>query len=162
MKSTTNGEILRLFGILEFLTRIEFTDRRSLWIGVSHGKRRKQVDLTHDMVRHRFEDLVASISFSGVTEAPEADRWIEVEGFIRAINEHRHSRLNPSAAISVVDSPRGGTVLEETGPRKGFRITSNSNEILKVAASLRPFFGDSGIILTIEVTKSAAGIWLRD
>lgn len=156
-KPTSPGELLRFFGILVLMTRVEFGERRSLWSLEQPNPRVQQVNLSSDMSRHRFDELLSHISFSGEQFAATGDRWSEVEGFVDAINAHRRAVVTPAETICVDESISrwyglGGDwtslglphyVKLERKPESGCEI--------KTACC-----GASGILLALEITKSAA------
>lgn len=162
-KPTTVAEILRFFGVLVLMTRTEFSDRRSLWGGKGHNSRVQQVDLSPDISRHRFEEIAAHISYSGIVNPAAEDRWSEVEGFVEAINRHRRIAVTPSETICVDESISrwyglGGDWSEIGLPHyvKLDRKPESGCE-LKTACC-----GTSGIMLAIELTKSAIETRDRD
>ena len=65
LRETTVGEILRFLGVIFLMTRIGFAERQSLWSAKKPSKRKQHVNLSDDMSRQRFEELLANIAFSG-------------------------------------------------------------------------------------------------
>ena len=155
-KPTSAGEFLRFFGVLVLMTRVEFADRRSLWESDETDKRVQQVNLCKDMSRHRFEKMLSHIAFSGEQHPATYDRWSEVEGFVKAINDHRRSVVTPSEYICVDESISrwyglGGEWTDLGLPHyvKLDRKPESGCE-LKTACC-----GKSGLLLALEITKSA-------
>ena len=101
---TTSGEVLRFFGILVLLTRLEFSERRSLWSSETHSNYLTSPNLGRIMSKHRFECLVECIAWSGVHTSPDEDRWSDVNGFVDSINAHRQANMSPGEYICVDES----------------------------------------------------------
>ena len=163
LKPTSTGEILRFFGILVLITRLEFSERRTLWGGRHGSKRVQQVDLARDMSRHRFEEILSYISFSAIVLPPADDRWAEVEGFAKAITAHRHAVVTPGETLCVDESISrwyglGGDWSQIGLPHyvKLDRKPESGCE-MKTACC-----GSSGIMLSVELTKSATETETRD
>lgn len=51
--------------------------------------------LNSDMTIHRFEQIVANVSFSAINNPAVGDRWSDVKGFVREISRHRHATVIP-------------------------------------------------------------------
>lgn len=56
------------------------------------------------MSHHRLELLVSHVSFASNSNPAVGDGWCEVEGFVSALNSHRHAFLMPSEKICVGES----------------------------------------------------------
>ena len=69
---TSCGELLRYFGILVFMSRCQFGNRRDLWSSKSHSHYLSPPLFGNIMSRKRFEDLRFHITFS--LPSDEADR----------------------------------------------------------------------------------------
>jgi hypothetical protein len=105
---TTQGEILKFFGVLILMTRFEFSDYRTLWSTQNPEKYEISPDFGRTgMTRHRFQTLKRYIRFSNQPSSrpegmnSEKYRWLLVDDFIRSINNHRLSYFKPSKLICV-------------------------------------------------------------
>ena len=102
LRLTTRSEILKFFGVLILMTRIEFSTRRSLWSSQETSKYLPQPQFGNIISRRRFEELRQNVTFS--FPADSNDRWGMIRDFIVAINDHRASHVIPSQKICVDES----------------------------------------------------------
>ena len=110
-KTTTEGEMLRFFGILILMTRIRCRDRRDLWKSGSEYKYQPSYGFgATGLTRMRWEDIWQSLCFSKQpVERPanmtHADhRWMLVDDFVTHFNSHRATNYFPSEKICVDES----------------------------------------------------------
>lgn len=102
LRLTTRGEILKFFGVLILMTRIEFGSRRSLWSSQLSSKYLPKLQFGNIISRTRFKELRHDVTFS--FPADSSDRWGMIRDFIVAINDHRASHVIPSQNICVDES----------------------------------------------------------
>jgi len=165
LKETTAGEILKFFGMLILITRYEFGERRSLWSSKSQHKYKPAADFgtKTGMSRKRFDDLWSSIRFSYQPDERPADkshqqyRWMLVDDFINAFNDHRASMFEPSDLICVDESISrwyglGGNWINIGLPHyiSMDRKPEDGCEIQDAAC------GRSGVMLQLRVVKDPA------
>ena len=110
-RTTTTGELLKMFGVMILTTRYEFTSRASLWSTIApHKYMTAPAFGKTGMARNRFDELLRYIVWSEQPkERPEGMssekfRWLLVDGFVDAINEYRAQHFNPSDMICVDES----------------------------------------------------------
>ena len=105
---TTQGEILKLFGIMILMTRVEFTSRRNLWSNTPISKYIPAPSFGKTgMTRNRFDVLWRYFKWSyqpdsrplGMSDS--AYRWMLVDDFISHFNDHRVHCINPSEMLCV-------------------------------------------------------------
>ena len=108
---TSNGEILRYFGVCILATRYQFASRRDLWSTSSRYKYQYAPSFGKTgMPRNRFDILWQHIQFcEQPKERPEGmshavHRWLLVDGFVNIFNEYRDSMMSPAELICVDES----------------------------------------------------------
>ncbi len=112
LKTTTKGEIIKLFGIMVLATRYEFGTRASLWSQTSEFKYSEapQFGTKTGMSRRRFDLLWQHIRFGNQPKdiqdgmSHEAHRWLLVDNHVKRFNEHRAAVVTPSGIICVDES----------------------------------------------------------
>jgi hypothetical protein len=162
-KTTTTGEILKLFGVLILLTRFEFTDRASLW---SERPPSKYVPPPcfgrTGMSRNRFDELMKCLRWcERPDERPpgmssEKYRWMLIDGFVERFNGYRAATFTPSERICVDESMsrwygQGGDWINHGLPMYVAidRKPENGCEIQNAAC------GESGVMLQLKLVKTA-------
>ena len=102
LRLTTRGDILKFFGVLILIIRIEFGSRRYLWSSQLSSKYLPKPQFGNIISRTRFEELRQNVTFS--FPANSSDRWGMIRDFIIAINDHRASHVIPSQKSCVDES----------------------------------------------------------
>ena len=160
---TTIGEILKFFGVLILTTEFEFGSRRSLWSSVAPSKYVPAPCFGKTgITRNRFDDIWAYIRFSDQPgERPDAMshekyRWLLVDDFVQAFNDHREYTFVPSDYICADESisrwyGQGGHWINMGLPMYIAidRKPENGCEIQNSAC------GRSGVMLRLILVKSA-------
>ena len=157
LRVTSAGEMLRLFGIFVLITRTEFPDRRYLWSLTSDSENFEPSRFGRHMARQRFEDLLECICFSGIMSTDTFDRWTDVSGFLKAINDHRQTFVSPSERICVDEAMSrwyglGGDYLKGKGLPHYVALDRKPENGCELKSAC---CGESGIMLRLEVTRSA-------
>ena len=109
---TTQGEILKFFGVMLLIARFEFGDRRSLWATKPSCKYIPTPNFGEKtgMTRDRFTALMRCVIWSKQpVERPEgmsseAYRWLLVEDFVSNFNSHRSQFFSPSYLMCTDES----------------------------------------------------------
>ena len=102
LRLITIGEMLKFFGVLILMNRIEFSSRRSHWSSQGSRKYLRQPQFGNIIARTRFEALRKNVTFS--FPADWSDRWGLIRDFIVAITDHRSSHVIPSQNICADES----------------------------------------------------------
>lgn len=163
-KETTISEILKWFGVILLCTKYEFSSRRSLWKTTSSSAYVAAPNFGKTgMTRGRFDDLWCCARFSDQPEKRpenmqhENYRWLLVDDFVEAFNDHRKNKFVPSELICADESisrwyGQGGSWINLGLP-------------MYVAIDRKPEYGceiqniccgRSGVMLKLRLVKSAA------
>ena len=158
---TTRGEIVKFFGPLILMTRIEIGSSRSLWSSQRSSKYLPKPQFGNIISITRFEEFRQNVTFS--FPADSSDRGVIIRDFIFAINDHRASHVIPSQNFCVDESMSrcyglGGDWIDIILPHYVVMDRKQENRYeLKTAAC-----GKSGIIIRNENVVSAEDTALKD
>lgn len=156
-RRTAAGEVMKFFGILILMNRIEFLNRRDLWCKQPFSRFRPEPNIGNAMSRNSFELIRSSLRFSGngVTEEQGYARWDFVTDFVQATNDHRRSyvtHMTPSEALCIEERISrwyglGGHLIDVGLPHYTAldRKPENALEMKTVC------YGRSGTMLNIEL-----------
>ena len=162
-KSTTTGELLKMFGVLILITKYQFASRASLWATVQPSKYVNAANFGRTgMSRNRFDVLWRCIRFGEQpVERPEGMtsekyRWLLVDAFVENFNNHRATNFEPGTHICCDESisrwyGMGGDWINEGLPMYVAidRKPENGCEIQNVCC------GDSGIMIQVRLVKTS-------
>jgi len=108
---TSMGELLKWFGVMLLITRFEFGERASLWSKTTNCKYVPAPDFGRTgMSRLRFELLFRHMEWSHQPPvrpddmSNEQHRWCLIQDFVRRVNEHRATHVQPGDVICVDES----------------------------------------------------------
>ena len=161
LRLTTRGEILKFFGVLTLMTRIEFGSRRSLRSSQLSSKYLPKLQFGNIISRTRFKELRHDVTFS--FPADSSDRWRMIRDFIVAITDHRASHVIPSQNICVDESMSRWYGLRGDWIDTGLPHYVSMDQKLENGCELKTAAcGKSGIIIRIENVVSAEDTSLRD
>lgn len=163
LRSTSQSELLRFFGILILATRIDFNHRHELWSTTSDCNYIAPARFgATGMSRNRFDNILRCCRFSHVPSdrgalSSSEYRWKHVDGFVNSINSHRAQKFTPSECICVDESMSkwdglGGHWINTGLPHYVSldRKPESGCEIQNAAC------GRSGIMIGLEIVKSKA------
>ena len=111
-KEMTKGELIKFIGICILVTKFEFKNRADLWQTKRRSKFREAPSFGSKtgMSRDRFKLLFTNIRWSKQPRtrpeamAHEAYRWMLVDDFVKAFNDHRAATFSPSEELCVDES----------------------------------------------------------
>jgi hypothetical protein len=108
---TTQGEMIKFFGLVILATRFEFSSRASLWSRESFGRFHSAPAFGRSgMSRNRFDHIWQHLRFSAqpIVRPPsmshEEYRWMLVGDFVAFFNDARAKEFHPSDRICVDES----------------------------------------------------------
>ena len=160
---TSQGEILRLFGIMILATKFEFLSRASLWSTVAQSKYRPAPSFGRTgMSRIQFDNLFSNLRFGNqpAERPPNLSsgqyRWLLVDNFINNFNKHRARNFIPSERICVDKLiscwyGQGGSWINQGLPQYVAieQKPENGCKIQNAAC------GCSGVMIRLKLVKSA-------
>ena len=165
-RTTTEGEIVKFFGLWILMTRYEFGERRSLWSTTSQHKYvpAPKFGMT-GMSRDRFEVLWSCIRFS--RQPPERPagtscstyRWMLVDDFVSLFNAHRAAYFVPSHILTADESifrwyGMGGSWINEGLPMY-IAIDRKPEDGCEIQNTCD---GISGVMLYLKIVKAAEDV----